>query len=68
MYDAFYRLSALAVFAGRLDYFIQSAGLNAHYDSISRGVVDTRDILYFFSVAALFLIGTRTALESRKWN
>ena len=67
MYDAFFRISSLSVFEGRLDYFIQSIGLNAHYDSISRGVVDTRDIIYFISVITLFIIGTRTALESRKW-
>jgi ABC-2 type transport system permease protein len=67
IYDAFYRLSALPVFSGRMDYIIQSIGLNAHYDAISRGVVDTRDIVYFLSVIGLFLIGTRTSLESRKW-
>ncbi|HQD11737.1 MAG TPA: gliding motility-associated ABC transporter permease subunit GldF [Chitinophagales bacterium] len=67
MYDAFFRISSLPVFSGQLDYLIQAAGLNAHYDSISRGVVDTRDIIYFLSVIALFLIATRTALESRKW-
>jgi ABC-2 type transport system permease protein len=68
MYDAFLRISSLSIFEGQIDYFIQAAGLNAHYDSISRGVVDTRDIVYFLSVITLFLIGTRTALESRKWK
>lgn len=67
MYDAFYRISSLPVFQGQLDYYIQSIGLNAHYDSISRGVLDTRDILYFLSIITLFIIGTKTALESRKW-
>lgn len=67
MYDAFFRLSTLPFFSGRFDYMIQSLGLGAHYDSISRGVVDTRDLIYFISIAALFLLGTRTALESRKW-
>ncbi len=67
MYDAFAQLSALPFFEGRIDYIIQSAGLNAHYDSISRGVVDTRDIIYFLTIITLFIIGTRTALESRKW-
>lgn len=67
MYDAFFRISTLSVFEGRLDYIIQSVGLNAHYDSISRGVIDTRDVIYFLSVIAFFIIGTRTALESRKW-
>ena len=67
MYDAFFRISSLTIFQGQLDYFIQAIGLNAHYDSISRGVVDTRDIIYFLSLISLFLIGTRTAVESRKW-
>jgi ABC-2 type transport system permease protein len=67
MYDAFFRLSTLAYFSGKLDYIIQYIGLSAHYDSISRGVADTRDIIYFLSIASMFLVGTRTALESRKW-
>jgi ABC-2 type transport system permease protein len=67
MYDAFAQISAIPYFEGRMDYFIQAAGLNAHYDSISRGVVDTRDIIYFITIIALFIIGTRTAIESRKW-
>ncbi|MDB5227741.1 MAG: gliding motility-associated transporter permease protein GldF, partial [Bacteroidota bacterium] len=54
MYDAFFRISSLDIFAGKLDYIIQSIGLNAHYDSVSRGVVDTRDIIYFLSVISLF--------------
>jgi len=67
MYDAFFRISALPIFSGKLDYFIQAIGVNAHYDSISRGVVDTRDIVYFLSVISLFLIASRTTIESRKW-
>ena len=64
MYDAFFRISSLSVFEGRLDYFIQSIGLNAHYDSISRGVVDTRDIIYFMSVIILLLfISNRNLLK-----
>ncbi|HBR53856.1 MAG TPA: gliding motility-associated ABC transporter permease subunit GldF [Flavobacteriaceae bacterium] len=39
-------------------------GLKAHFTSISRGVIDTRDIIYFVSVAALFL--TFTVLKLRK--
>jgi len=67
MYDAFFRISSLSIFQGQLDYYIQAIGLNAHYDSISRGVLDTRDIVYFFSIISLFIVGTKTALESRKW-
>lgn len=64
---AFDALSGLSEFSGKLDYFIRSLGVNAHYTSISKGVLDTRDMLYFVIVIALFLLGTRTVLESRKW-
>lgn len=47
--------------------FISSLGIYAHYESISRGVIDTRDIIYFFSVIAFFLMLTRFVLASRKW-
>lgn len=42
-------------------------GINAHYLSLSRGVIDTRDIVYFMSVILFFLFLTRTIIESRKW-
>ena len=41
--------------------------MNAHYSSLSRGVIDTRDVLYFLSVIALFLGATKLVLASRKW-
>jgi ABC-2 type transport system permease protein len=38
-----------------------------HFGSISRGVIDTRDIIYYFSGIIILLLLTRTSLESRKW-
>jgi ABC-2 type transport system permease protein len=38
-----------------------------HYTSISRGVLDTRDLVYFISFIAIFLIFTKTVIQSRKW-
>ncbi len=52
---------------GKLDNLVLSLGIENHYMSMSRGVIDTRDIIYFLSLIALFIIGTRTVLESRKW-
>lgn len=52
---------------GTIDLFIKSLGISAHYSSISRGVVDTRDLIYFFSVIALFLFLTTFVLAKRKW-
>jgi len=52
---------------GSVEYLLNSLGINAHYMSISRGVVDTRDVIYFLSFIGLFLLITKTRLESRKW-
>jgi ABC-2 type transport system permease protein len=52
---------------GKAGVFIKSLGIDYHYASISRGVIDTRDILYFASVTLVFLIATRIVLVSRKW-
>lgn len=41
-------------------------GIQAHYDSISRGVVDLRDLVYFGSVIGFFLFLSRLALAARK--
>lgn len=59
-------LGGLPVFRS-IDSAIISFGIRDHYDSMSRGVLDTRDMLYFFSLIAVFILGTKTVLESRKW-
>ncbi len=46
---------------------IASMGIGEHYLSVSRGVLDSRDIVYFISMSFLFIYLTRTVLESRKW-
>lgn len=53
---------------GNLDLFIRNLGIYAHYTSISRGVVDSRDVLYFLSIVVLFMLLTKIKLESRKWE
>jgi ABC-2 type transport system permease protein len=55
------------VVSGKAGLIIQSLGLSAHYSSMSRGVIDTRDLVYFASVTAIFILLTRISLESRKW-
>lgn len=62
-FDALASLDAL----GAIDYLIIKLGINEHYISISRGVLDTRDLLYFVSLSAFFVILTKLVLESRKW-
>lgn len=52
---------------GSVDLFVMSLGINAHYTSMSRGVIDTRDVIYFISLIGIFILLTKLSLESRKW-
>jgi ABC-2 type transport system permease protein len=56
MYFFFSAISRSAALQGGADYYIEMLGLDFHYRSISRGVVDTRDIIYFITVIGLFLV------------
>jgi ABC-2 type transport system permease protein len=51
----------------QFDSFLINFGINAHYQSISRGVLDSRDLIYFLSFITLFLLITKTILGGRKW-
>ncbi len=66
LYLGFEFIYSLDLF-GNIDLFIRSLGISAHYSSISRGVVDTRDVIYFFSVIVLFLSLTNFSLSRRRW-
>ncbi|MEZ4798327.1 MAG: gliding motility-associated ABC transporter permease subunit GldF [Flavobacteriales bacterium] len=52
---------------GALDNFIIKLGINDHYVSLSKGLIDSRDIIYFVVLISIFLLLTRTILQSRKW-
>lgn len=52
---------------GKLEGPIKAIGIQDHYASMSRGVVDLRDVLYFIGTITIFLLFTRTALQSRTW-
>lgn len=51
---------------GGAGLFVRKLGAAYHYESMSRGVVDTRDVLYFVCLSALFLMATRMVLQSRR--
>ncbi|MBK8669839.1 MAG: gliding motility-associated ABC transporter permease subunit GldF [Saprospiraceae bacterium] len=63
---AFVYIARMPVFATNLDLFIQKMGINYHYNSISKGLIDTRDLVYFISVISVFIFGTVTIIENRK--
>lgn len=52
---------------GGADLFVRNLGIYAHYISMSRGVVDTRDLIYFISLTAMFIFLTKIRLQSRYW-
>ncbi|NCD41590.1 MAG: gliding motility-associated ABC transporter permease subunit GldF [Bacteroidia bacterium] len=66
MYIGFEFIYTLSLF-GPADLFVKSLGIQAHYASISRGVIDTRDILHFLSVIGFFLLLTKLSVERRQW-
>lgn len=65
-YIGFELIYGLSLF-GSIDLFIKTLGINAHYAAMSRGMIDTRDVVYFFSLIGIFLLFTKLSLESRKW-
>jgi len=66
MYLGFEFLSGIAE-SGSTVFMISRLGISYHYNSISRGVIDSRDMLYFAGVILLFIVSTRTVLQSNKW-
>jgi ABC-2 type transport system permease protein len=52
---------------GNVDLFIKSLGMNEHYISMSRGVLDTRDMIYFLGIIAFFILLSKFSIERRKW-
>lgn len=66
-YYGFDYFSRLPVFVGKIDDLVQMAGIDYHYESISRGLIDSRDIVYFLSLIALFVALTLVSLGRRKW-
>jgi len=63
-FDSFAYLPGLK----KLDEFVIRLGINEHYKSISRGVIDIKDVVYFIAVAAFFNEATRLRMQSRKWK
>lgn len=53
-------------FSGGADYYLNLIGVEYHYNSISRGVIDSRDVIYFLSLVLLFLALTQFTLSKKK--
>ncbi|MDR1169224.1 MAG: gliding motility-associated ABC transporter permease subunit GldF [Prevotellaceae bacterium] len=66
IYTGFDSLASMAPLKS-VSTFIISLGINEHYRSLSRGVIDLRDIIYFVTLTAVFTGAARLKLQSRKW-
>jgi ABC-2 type transport system permease protein len=64
-HSAFSALSGLDILKGSPGYWIEMLGIEAHYRSMSRGVIDSRDLFYFISVIIFFLFLTARKLQNR---
>jgi ABC-2 type transport system permease protein len=65
LYFGFNAISHLPVFQGNADYYIEMLGIDFHYQSISRGVLDSRDVIYFASIIFLSLLITVKNLHKK---
>jgi ABC-2 type transport system permease protein len=68
VYSGFESLSSIPAFTGGIDYYLSMVGMSFHYNSISRGLIDSRDVIYFLSVIVLFISLTRLSLNRRTWD
>lgn len=63
IYWVFYYISRLPMFVGGLDDTIEKMGIAFHFESISRGVIDSRNVVYFISLIVLFLFASLSVLK-----
>jgi ABC-2 type transport system permease protein len=63
----YFGFEGLASFAGGFGTPVSKLGMDYHFKSICRGVIDTRDVIYFISITVLFLSLTVYKLKSLKW-
>jgi ABC-2 type transport system permease protein len=65
VYSGFNAISEIPSLEAGADYYIEMLGIDFHYRSVSRGVIDSRDIIYFCSVIVFFLLFTNRNLAKR---
>jgi len=62
----YYGFEALASYNlfGNSDYIVQQFGMREHFNSLSKGVIDTRDLIYFLSIVFFFLVLTNFNIKN----
>lgn len=65
-YNGFESASTLAT-DGSIALFIKQLGIQYHFESMSRGLIDSRDLVYFLCLTGVLLLSAKTILSSRSW-
>ena len=65
-YSGFQSLASIDVW-GSWSPFLEQLGILYHYNALSKGLIDTRDVIYFASMTGLMLMFTKLILGSRRW-
>lgn len=66
LYFGFDAISGIGIFRS-VAHIIDQLGILYHYNSMSKGLIDTRDLIYFLSIISGMLLLTNLILRSRKW-
>jgi len=59
---------ALPLMPQALEPVLEALAVDGHFENLVKGVVDSRDVLYFLSIVVLCLAGTVHALQGRRWG
>jgi len=66
LFTGFESMAALNLWSAHA-LLIKQLGILYHYDALSKGLIDSRDVIYFASVGALMLMVSKTVLSARSW-
>lgn len=66
IYTGFQSLASFDLF-GSYDNFVMKLGMQEHYSSLSLGLIDSRDVVYFVSLNFIFILLTKFVMSARRW-
>ena len=66
-YRGFSDLSNLPFIYGKYDHFVENLGIHSHFIAIQKGVIESRDLLYFISLSIIFLAISKLFMNKRQW-
>ncbi len=66
LFMAFGYLADMPVFIGNLDAFIEKVGIETHYNAMSKGAIDSRDVVYFIGLIVVFVSASYAIVTTKK--